>query len=192
MSGQNNIHGDMDEGATGMQGVYCDSYDSPVGKITMISDGTAIKKLWIEGQQYVNGLPDRIEEKRDISVFMQTREWLDIYFAGKCPDFLPPLSPEGSAFRRRVWEILLEIPYGTVRTYGDIAAQIAKETGKDRMSAQAVGGAVGHNPISILIPCHRVVGKDGSLVGYDGGLDKKDFLLGLENNRCTDGRNPVQ
>lgn len=181
-----NVKRDAQEEMPGSLGMYRDSYDSPVGKITIISDGAAIKGLWIEGQQHIDEFSHRVVEKKELSVFRQTREWLDVYFAGKCPGVLPPVAPEGSAFRRKVWEILLEIPYGKVRTYGDIAAQIAKETGMNRMSAQAVGGAVGHNPISILIPCHRVVGKNGNLVGYDGGLDKKAFLLALENNRCTD------
>ena len=113
-------------------------------------------------------------------MFNRVREWLDIYFSGKAPDFTPPLAIEGaSPFRRRVWEILLQIPFGGTLTYGQIAARIQRETGK-RVSAQAVGGAVGHNPISIIIPCHRVVGSDGSLTGYAGGLDKKLALLKLE------------
>lgn len=160
--------------------LYMDSYDSPLGRISMTSDGDVLKGLWIEGQHYYADSLDESPEPGACSAFARTKRWLDIYFSGDIPDFIPPLAPEGSAFRRRVWEILLDIPYGEVRTYGDIAAQIASETGKKRMAAQAVGGAVGHNPISIIIPCHRVVGKDGSLIGYGGGLDKKIFLLGLE------------
>lgn len=189
MSELNNIHCDMGENMPGVQGMFCDSCDSPLGKITMISDGTSIKGLWIEGQRYIGDVPDPVPGPEELPVFSMTRRWLDCYFSGGQPGFLPPLAPEGSAFRRRVWEILLEIPYGEVRTYGDIAAQIAKESGMAGMSAQAVGGAVGHNPISILIPCHRVVGKDGSLVGYDGGLDKKVFLLGLEGYLDPAGEN---
>lgn len=160
--------------------LYMDTYDSPLGRITMTSDGTVLKGLWIEGQ---HGYADSLRESPEpgkCEVFEETKRWLDIYFAGDVPDFTPALAPEGSEFRRRVWEILLDIPYGEVRTYGDIAAQIGAEKGMRRMAAQAVGGAVGHNPISIIIPCHRVVGKDGSLTGYGGGLDKKIFLLGVE------------
>ena len=110
-------------------------------------------------------------------MFAQTKKWLDIYFTGKAPDFTPPLSMEGiSPFRRRVWEIMLTIPFGQTMTYGNIAKLIEKETGK-RVSAQAAGGAVGHNCISIIIPCHRVVGAGGNLTGYAGGIDKKIALL---------------
>ena len=160
--------------------LYQDTYESPLGKITMTSDGERLKGLWIDGQHdYADSLTE-LPEQRELAVFAQTKDWLDDYFSGRPLKALPPVAPDGSAFRKRVWEILMEIPYGQVRTYGDIAKQIAEETGKRRMAAQAVGGAVGHNPISILIPCHRVVGRDGSLVGYGGGLDKKVFLLELE------------
>ena len=121
---------------------------------------------------------ERIEQ--ETSVLAEAKRWLDIYFTGKEPDFTPPLHPIGSAFRRSVWEILLQIPYGQTTTYGEIARQLAKKQGLDRMSAQAVGGAVGHNEISIIIPCHRVVGADGSLTGYAGGIGKKETLLELE------------
>ena len=114
-----------------------------------------------------------------------TKKWLDLYFQGKIPDFTPPLCPEGSAFRLSVWEILKQIPYGEVTTYGDIARQIAGQNQMESMSAQAVGGAVAHNPISILIPCHRVVGSGGSLTGYAGGIDKKLYLLKLEKVDTT-------
>lgn len=158
------------------------AYDSPLGEIVMASDGRALKELWLPGQRgYEHGRKGLSGQKENL-VFTRTRAWLDQYFAGEIPGELPALTLEGSAFRKRVWQILLEIPYGQVRTYGEIAAQLAAETGKKRMAAQAVGGAVGHNPISILIPCHRVVGKDGSLVGYGGGLEKKVFLLKLENH----------
>lgn len=111
---------------------------------------------------------------------LETTQWLDVYFAGKEPDFTPLLHLVGSDFRQAVWNILLSIPYGRTMTYGQIAKQLAKNTGIDKMSAQAVGGAVGHNPISIIVPCHRVVGASGSLTGYAGGLDKKIALLELE------------
>ena len=116
---------------------------------------------------------------------MAAKHWLDIYFAGKKPDLLPPLHPIGSAFRRSVWDILLQIPYGQTTTYGEIARQLAEKQGLPRMSAQAVGGAVGHNEISIIIPCHRVVGTNGSLTGYAGGIDKKIKLLETEHTDLT-------
>ena len=119
-------------------------------------------------------------EERLTPVFEQTLDWLQIYFAGHNPAFLPPLSPGGTPFRKEVWDVLLTIPYGQTRTYGEIASVIAARRGLPHMSAQAVGGAVGHNPISLLIPCHRVVGADGSLTGYAGGVDKKAQLLKLE------------
>ena len=143
----------------------------------MASSGQALAGLWLDGQKYfADALPRGYEEK-ELPVFAQTKKWLDIYFTGKAPDFTPPLSMEGiSLFRRRVWEIMLTIPFGQTMTYGNIAKLIEKETGK-RVSAQAVGGAVGHNSISIIIPCHRVVGTGGSLTGYAGGIDKKIALL---------------
>ena len=119
-------------------------------------------------------------EEKETPVLKRTREWLDLYFAGKDPEFLPPLAPDGSEFRKEVWKLLLTIPYGKTMTYGEIGRKIAEMTGKKHMSAQTVGGAVGHNPISILIPCHRVVGTNGSLTGYAGGIEKKIGLLKLE------------
>ena len=115
----------------------------------------------------------------------EVKRWLDIYFTGKEPDFMPPLHPIGSAFRRSVWDILLRIPYGQTTTYGEIARQLAEKQGRPRIAAQAVGGAVGHNKISIIIPCHRVVGTNGSLTGYAGGIDKKVKLLEWEHTDMT-------
>ena len=126
---------------------------------------------------------ERIEQ--ETSVLTEAKRWLDIYFTGKAPDFTPPLHPIGSAFRRSVWEILLQIPYGQTVTYGELARQLAEKQGRPRMSAQAVGGAVGHNRISIIIPCHRVVGTGGSLTGYAGGIDRKVQLLALEQADMT-------
>ena len=159
---------------------YVSRYSSPLGGITMASDGASVTGLWFDGQKYfADSLPEEYEEK-DIPVLRQAEKWLDVYFSGKKPDFTPPLSMAGiSAFRRRVWEIMLEIPYGQTSSYGAIAKRIERETGK-RDSAQAVGGAVGHNRISLMIPCHRVVGTDGSVTGYAGGVDKKFALLRLE------------
>lgn len=146
----------------------------------MASDGQSLTGLWFDGQKYfADNLPEE-HIKRQLPVFMQAAEWLDVYFSGKAPNFTPPLSMEGiSPFRKRVWEIMLEIPFGQVSTYGQIAKQIAAETGRN-VSAQAVGGAVGHNSISLIIPCHRVVGTNGSITGYAGGIDKKLALLKME------------
>lgn len=160
--------------------IYTDHYCSPLGGITLASNGTELTGLWFDGQKYFgDNLPESHEEK-SLPVFEQTARWLDLYFSGKAPDFTPPLCMETTPFRRRVWEILLTIPFGQTMTYGEIADQIAKETGRSQMSAQAVGGAVGHNSISLIIPCHRVVGTNGSLTGYAGGIDKKIRLLTME------------
>ena len=159
---------------------YTQHYDSPLGGITFASDGESLTGLWFDGQKYFGDtLTERHKAKR-LPVFDRAREWLDIYFGGKAPDFTPQLSMKGTAFRKTVWEILLTIPFGCTTTYGAIAEKMAKQMGLPRMSAQAVGGAVGHNPISIIIPCHRVVGAHGSLTGYGGGIDKKIRLLTLE------------
>lgn len=159
---------------------YTYRYASPLGGITMASDGVNLTGLWFDGQKYFAADLPESHTKKYICVFGQTEQWLDIYFSGKAPDFVPPLSMHGiSSFRKRVWEILLTIPFGQVTSYGKIAAQMAGETGKP-VSAQAVGGAVGHNAISMIIPCHRVVGSDGCLTGYAGGINKKLALLKLE------------
>ncbi len=159
---------------------YISKYHSPIGGITLASNGTELTGLWFDGQKYfADNLPAEYEEK-DLPVFGQAKKWLDIYFSGKMPGFTPPLSMDGiSPFRRRVWEIMMAIPFGQTSTYGKIAKQIETETGK-KVSAQAVGGAVGHNSISLIIPCHRVIGTNGSLTGYAGGLDKKVKLLKME------------
>lgn len=157
-------------------------YSSPVGRIALASDGNDLTGLWLEGQKYflgtISGTPVLQD---DLPVFRLAREWLDRYFAGEAPnpDCLP-LAPIGGAFRQTVWSILRTIPYGSVMTYGDIARETAARMGRESMSSQAVGGAVAHNPLSILIPCHRVVGTSGSLTGYAGGIDKKIWLLSHE------------
>ena len=157
--------------------IYTAHYTSPLGGITLASDGMALTGLYFDGER---DFPDlSAAHKKDLPVFGEAMRWLDLYFAGREPDFMPPLAPVGTTFQQAVWEILKTIPYGGTTTYGAIAKRLEKSTGK-RMSAQAVGGAVGRNPISILIPCHRVIGADGSLTGYAGGLDKKEYLLGLE------------
>ena len=162
---------------------YLLRYDSPVGAMTMASDGEALTGLWFDGQKYfAAGVKEGCTE-RELPVFKETRKWLDTYFSGKEPKFAPPISMGGATpFRKRIWQILLTIPFGQTRTYGDLAKQVASEFGK-RPCAQAVGGAVGHNPISIIIPCHRVVGGGGKLTGYAGGLDRKEALLKLEKIR---------
>lgn len=159
---------------------YIYHYHSPLGGITLVSNGEALTGLWFDGQKHFPH--DLISEsaEAELPIFTQTINWLDTYFGGEVPDFTPPMSLQTTPFRKEIYEILLTIPYGQTMTYGGIANIIAKQIGIERMSAQAVGGAVGHNPISIIIPCHRVVGTDGSLTGYAGGLDKKIKLLKLE------------
>lgn len=160
--------------------IYVDKYFSPLGEITLASNGRQLTGVWFGGQKfYADNLPKDYKEQ-ELPIFVQTKKWLDVYFSGKEPDFTLPLNMDGiSPFRKRVWEIMLTIPYGKTLTYGQIAKQIEKETGK-RVSAQAVGCAVGHNSIGVVIPCHRVVGTNGSLTGYAGGIDKKVWLLTLE------------
>ncbi|MBQ9990722.1 MAG: methylated-DNA--[Lachnospiraceae bacterium] len=159
---------------------YIHYYESPIGTITMASDGEALSGLWFNGQKYYADCLEIEHEEKFLPVFEQTSKWLDLYFSEKEPDFTPPLTMKTTEFRKAVWEIMLSIPYGKVMTYGEIADRIAKEKGLKKMSAQAVGGAVGHNSISLIIPCHRVVGTNGSLTGYAGGIEKKIKLLQLE------------
>lgn len=164
---------------------YTQHYDSPLGGILLAADEIGLTGLWFDGQKYFAGnLPAEHTEQKTPAL-AEARRWLDVYFTGKAPEFLPPLHPIGSAFRRSVWEILLRIPYGQTMTYGEIARQLAEKRGLSKLSAQAVGGAVGHNEISIIIPCHRVVGTNGSLTGYAGGIDKKIRLLELEHTDMT-------
>lgn len=160
---------------------YVYYYKSVLGGITISSNGSEITGLWFDGQKYY---PENLIKNYNYSelyVFKQTVKWLDIYFSGKCPNFTPPLNIKGSAFRELVWNILLTIPYGKTMTYKEIAKIVEEKTGCIKMSAQAVGGAVGHNPISIIIPCHRVIGSNGSVKGYAGGIDKKIKLLENES-----------
>lgn len=160
---------------------YLHDYHSPLGEITLASDGRRLVGLWFEKSRYFGEVLAKERAVSDtLPVFKQADQWLDLYFSGKAPGFTPPLNVRGSDFRKSVCRILCRIPYGRTRTYGEIATQIAAERGKARMSAQAVGGAVGHNPIAIIIPCHRVVGAGGSLTGYGGGLWRKEQLLALE------------
>ena len=159
---------------------YVNRYQSPIGKILLAADDTGLTGLWFEGQKYFGLYLDKEHEERELPVFEQAKQWLDVYFSGREPDFKVPLHFIGTDFQKEVWEILYSIPYGQTTTYGEIAKQLAAKRGLKHMSAQAVGGAVGHNPISIIIPCHRVVGTNGSLTGYAGGSEKKIQLLQRE------------
>ena len=163
--------------------IYTTYYNSPIGKILLASKDNKLIGVWIDGQKYYLGnLKDKIKQNDDVEILLKTKKWLDEYFAGKKPQILKlDLAPIGSDFAKSVWEILCKIPYGEVTTYGNIAKEMSKKLKKEKMSTQAIGGAVGHNPISIIIPCHRVVGADGSLTGYAGGLYKKIKLLMHEN-----------
>ena len=152
-----------------------DRYESPLGGITLAGDGNALTGLWFDGQKYFADTLEGGGVEKNLPVFDSAKRWLDVYFKGISPDFTPPLNLRGSAFRKAVWDILLTIPFGRTMTYGQIAARFSS-----RMSAQAVGNAVGHNPVSVIVPCHRVVGANGALTGYAGGLDKKIKLLELE------------
>ena len=159
---------------------YINHYESPLGSLLLSADDIGLTGLWFKEQKYfAHGLKEPYETK-ELPVFKDTRHWLNVYFSGKKPDFTVPFHFIGTDFQKAVWEILCSIPYGKTMTYGEIAKQIAFQKGLPHMSAQAVGGAVGHNKISILVPCHRVVGTSGNLTGYAGGIDKKVKLLTLE------------
>ena len=161
--------------------VYTCRYKSPLGDTLLAADEIGLTGLWFEGQKYfANTLPkDHIPQETEI--LTEAKKWLDVYFSGEEPKFTPLLHPTGSLFRQEVWKILLQIPYGQTITYGEIARRISEIKKNSHMSAQAVGGAVGHNEISIIVPCHRVVGTNGSLTGYAGGIDRKISLLKLEH-----------
>ena len=146
----------------------------------LAGDSLGLTGLWFQGQKYYALQLDQNHQEKEIPVFDQAKKWLTIYFSGQKPDFSVPLHFIGTEFQKQVWEILCTIPYGGTMTYGEIAKELAERRGLKQMSAQAVGGAVGHNGISILVPCHRVIGSNGSLTGYAGGLDKKRALLKLE------------
>lgn len=158
--------------------VYYSEYASPVGRLLLLSNGEALTGLWMDA-----AVPDGALPGGDVSVLSKAAAWLDRYFLGADPAVDVPLAPEGTAFQRKVWDILLTIPKGETRTYGSIAQEMAALLGKETMSAQAIGGAVGRNPIGIMIPCHRVIGADGGLTGYAGGMDRKLWLLRHEGAR---------
>ena len=165
--------------------LYKMHYESPIGSLLLVEKEGALAGAWMEGQKYYLGalrsLRGEMRESTGSKILNEAKDWLDRYFKGEKPMIGElALQPQGSVFQKEVWKILCKIPYGETRTYGEIAREIAAGRGLGSMSAQAVGGAVGHNPISIIIPCHRVVGADGSLTGYAGGVEKKRTLLALE------------
>jgi methylated-DNA-[protein]-cysteine S-methyltransferase len=162
--------------------IYKSYYQSPIGKLLLASKENKLIGLWIEGQKYYLGnLKEELQENNTEEILIKTKKWLDRYFDDKKPEISElELDPIGSEFRKNVWKLLCKIPYGKITTYKSIAENVAKIMNRKQMSAQAIGGAVGHNPISIIIPCHRVIGTDGSLTGYAGGIDKKIKLLKLE------------
>lgn len=159
---------------------YTSAYQSPVGEILLACDEIGLTGLWFKGGKYYALNLDKEHEEREMPVLADVKRWLDIYFSGHEPNSMPPIHMIGSPFQLSVWEILRRIPYGKTTTYGEIAKHLAAERGLPGMSSQAVGGAVGHNPISIIVPCHRVIGSNGSLTGYAGGLQKKIKLLANE------------
>ena len=163
---------------------YC---ETPIGRVMLGSDGKNLIGLWNDGQKYFGGtVSEEMIEKQDLEIFDITKNWLDRYFKGEKPNINElPLAPIGGEFRQTIWSILCDIPYGEVITYGEIAKITAKRMGKEKMSSRAVGGAVGHNPISIIIPCHRVIGADGKITGYAGGIEKKIELLKHEDVDMT-------
>ena len=158
-------------------------YESPLGGMTMASDGESLTGLWFDGQKHFGSILGACPAEACLPVFILTARWLDIYFGGQDPGFTPPLKLRASPFRKAVWEILLTIPYGSTMTYGGIARRLSEQGLAAPSSARAVGSAVGHNPVSLIIPCHRVVGADGRLAGYAGGADRKARLLQLEGIR---------
>ena len=160
--------------------MYTLHYDSPLGGILLAADEVGLAGLWFEGEKYFANILGPEQQERETPALQMAKRWLDVYFGGQEPDFTPPLHPAGSAFQQEVWALLRQIPYGETTTYRALAEAVARKRGLRQMSAQAVGGAVGHNPISIIVPCHRVVGTNGSLTGYAGGVDKKERLLTLE------------
>lgn len=159
---------------------YICRYVSPLGGMVIASNNSKIAGLWFDGQKYFGSTLSRCYKEKNLPVFKETKRWLDVYFSGECPDFTPPLLMETTPFRKAVWDILLKVPFGRTITYGEIASNIARQRGIKRMSAQAVGNAVGHNAISLIVPCHRVIGANGNLRGYAGGIERKIKLLYME------------
>ena len=164
---------------------YTQTYSSPLGEVLLSADDTGLSGLWFAGQRYFARTLPPGAAPGETPVLTETKRWLDCYFSGKRPDFLPPLHLIGTDFQQAVWNLLLEIPYGQTVTYGALARTLAQQLGKPAMSAQAVGAAVGRNPVSIIVPCHRVVGADGNLTGYAGGVERKLQLPQLEGADLT-------
>lgn len=165
--------------------LYGSEYRSPVGKMSLVCDETALIGLWLNGQKHFHaGICEPIFQQ-ETEILLRTKTWLDKYFGGETSDDLEiPMNPQGTVFQKHVWQLVREIPYGAVCTYGQLAQRLARDTDAGKMSAQAVGGAVGRNPILLLIPCHRVIGADGSLTGYAGGIETKQWLLRHERGIC--------
>lgn len=159
---------------------FVSHYQSPIGPVTLVAEGDALVGAWFNDQRFFCSTLTPSAVAGVTPVLNDAARWLDDYFKGMRPEYLPALSFAGSDFRLRVWRLLVEIPYGQTTTYRDLGEKVAQNAGKRRMSAQAVGGAVGHNPICIFVPCHRVLAANGSLAGYAGGLERKEFLLRLE------------
>ena len=162
--------------------IFTHSCPSPLGTISLASTGKSLCGLWIEGQKHFLSTITGETQEKELPLFEETRLWLKVYFEGKIPNFTPKLSLTGTPFQKNVWELLRQIPYGQTTSYKNIAQELAHSRGLSSYSAQAVGGAVGRNPISLIIPCHRVIGSNGSLTGYAGGLEKKRTLLELEQS----------
>lgn len=159
---------------------YQNTYHSPLGEMLLAADDSGLVGIWFQGAKHFGQGLEPAASSGDHPFLQEAKRWLDHYFSGHEPDFQPPIHWQGSPFQQRVWALLRQIPYGTTVTYGELTALVAEQLGRSGMSAQAVGGAVARNPISILVPCHRVVGADGSLTGYAGGLERKRQLLALE------------
>ena len=170
---------------------YITKYLSPCGGILLAADQTGLTGLWFEGQKYFAAGLDAEHEEKETPVLKQAKDWLDIYFSGRKPDFSVPLHFTGTDFQNKVWELLCSIPYGETKTYGELAEQFMKKHGH-KTSPRAVGSAVGHNRISIIVPCHRILGAGGDLTGYAGGIDRKKLLLELETGFCTDRPEKIQ
>lgn len=156
---------------------------TPLGGVTLASDGEALTGLWFDGQKHFASTLNAACAERPLPVFGEAERWLDCYFGGGVPKFTPELALRGTPFRRSVWALLLTIPYGQTVTYGALAERLARAAGSPRISPRAVGAAVGRNPVSLIVPCHRVIGADGSLTGYAGGVERKAYLLLLEQGR---------
>ncbi|MBR0464752.1 MAG: methylated-DNA--[Clostridia bacterium] len=170
---------------------YISRYDSPLGGITLASDGSALVGLWFDGQRYFGSTLSAEYTEASLPVFDAAVRWLDAYFGGADPGFTPPIHLRGTPFQEKVWRALLTIPYGKTMTYGELSRRLSAEKGGCFASARAVGGAVSRNAVSLIVPCHRVVGADGSLTGYAGGMEKKLWLLQMEKaavTRKNDGR----